>query len=115
MAFNFGQYNVTVKKTLKDGIDLDEMDFIGIKEYIGKEIQVEGFFFTESKKYGKQVVLVSGDKKINIPKRYTETFMKFRDDDEALKDIMEGHLWIKDIKAFDANEGKTVVFNFDRR
>lgn len=115
MAFNFDQFNVTVKKTLKDGIDLDKMDFISIREYVGEEFQVEGFFFTESKKYGKQVVLVSGDKKINIPKRYVETFLKFRDDDEALKDIMEGHLWIKDIRTFDANDGKTIVFNFDRR
>lgn len=110
--FSFASLNQASKKTIRDGINLDEMkDFIKLDQYIGKELLVDGFFFTKSK-YGEQVVIVADGHKINIPKRFTADFQGIRDNDEALKQVIEGHLKLVNIRALDAKEGKTVTFDY---
>jgi hypothetical protein len=110
--FNFASLNQESKKTIRDGVNLEEMkDFIKLEKYIGKELLVDGFFFTKSK-YGEQVVIVADGHKINIPKRFTTDFKAIRDNDEALKQVIEGHLKLVNIRALDAKEGKTVTFDY---
>ena len=112
MAFDFSNLNKGTKKTIKDGINLDNMgDFQPLKNFIGKEIPVDGFFFTKSK-FGEQVVLVGLGSKINLPKRYTEEFKQIRDNDEALSDIIAGHLKLVNIREIDSTNGKTVTFDY---
>lgn len=112
MSFNFEALNKGNKSTIKDGIKTDEMSFVSVKEFIGKEIKPDGFFFTDKGKYGRQVVIVAEGKKINVPKRYTETFEGIRDNDETLSDFLGGKVIITNIRELDAKEGKTVAFDF---
>lgn len=110
MAFSFENLNRS-KKTMKENINLDSMSFVNIKDFIGQELPVDGFFFTTSK-FGEQVVICSGDKKVNIPSRYADTFKQIRDDDEALKALLDGHLALTNIHALDSKNGKTTAFDF---
>ena len=110
MAFSFENLNRS-KKTMKESINLDTMTFVNIKDYIGKDLPVDGFFFTTSK-FGEQVVICSGDKKVNIPSRYVDTFKQIRDDDDALNSLLEGHLALTNIHALDSKNGKTTAFDF---
>lgn len=111
--FSFENLNPNSKKTIRDDINLDEMNFISWKEYIGKDIKVDGFFFTEGK-YGRQVVIVdaANGKKVNIPKRFTDDFMKIRDDDEALAQVIAGKLVLANIREIDSKNGKTGTFDY---
>ena len=112
MANIFAGFNKESKKTIRDGIDLDKMNFGHIKEYVGKEVIVDGFFFTKSK-YGEQVVIVGDNKKLNVPKRFTADVKAIRDNDEQLAAVIAGKLILKNIRAFDAENGKTYTFDFD--
>lgn len=111
MAYNFESKNHSSKKTIKDGIKTEDMKFQPLKDFIGEELQLDGFFFTDGK-YGKQVVVIANDVKINLPKRFTEDFLEFRDNDEAREDIISGKLWLVNIREIDAKEGKTVTFDY---
>ena len=111
MSFNFASLNKSNKKTVRDGIDSSNWNFVKLEEYIGKEIVVDGFFFTEGK-YGKQVVVLGDGKKINIPKRYTLDFETIYNNDEALEEVVNGRMKLTDIKAIDSKNGKSVAFEF---
>lgn len=108
----FENHNKESIKTVKDGIDTSKLgDFKNIKEFIGQDIKVDGFFFTKSK-YGDQVVVVGNNSLINIPKRYTDDFKAIRDNAEELKAVLDGKLTLTDIKEIDSKNGKTVAFTF---
>ena len=112
MAFNFESLNKGSKSTIKDGINTKEMSFVSLKEYVGKDIKPDGFFFTDKGKYGRQVVVVADGKKINIPKRYVETFEGIRDNADALEAFLGGSVILTNIRAIDSDNGKTVCFDF---
>ena len=109
--FSFEDLNTSSKKTIRDGITLDGMAFVPLKDYIGKELKVDGFFFTNGK-YGEQVVIVADGKKVNIPKRFTETFKKIRDNDESLEQVIAGKLVLSNIREIDSQNGKTGTFDY---
>lgn len=111
--FDFANLNKDGKKTVRDGIDSQKWEFKPLKDFVGKEILVNGFFFTDGK-YGKQVVVIAEDVKVNIPKRYTEQFEQIRDNDEARNDMLAGHLKLTDIENIDSQNGKTTAFKFAR-
>lgn len=113
----FEQLNKEVKQTVKDGIKTDEMEFVALydkkrglwPEIIGKEIPVDGFFFVDGK-YGKKTVVVGLGKKIELPKRYTDTFLKIRDDKEMLQAVLDGKLKLTDIHEVESDNGKSAAF-----
>ena len=98
-------------KTVRDGIETDGMKFVPLKDFLGKSIKVDGFFFTKSK-YGEQVVVVGEGSLINIPKRYVEQFKAIRDNKEKLEAVLAGKLSLGNITAIDSKNGKTVIFDF---
>ena len=98
-------------KTVKDGIDTKKMEFVNLKNFIGKTVKVDGFFFTKSK-YGEQVVVVGEGSLINIPKRYVDDFKAIRDNSEKLNAVLNGGLSLGYIEEFDGKNGKTVKFKF---
>ena len=55
------------RRTVKEGIDTKKYVFVPLRDFIGKVIKVDGFFFTNSK-YGKQAVVVGNGCNINMPK-----------------------------------------------
>ena len=113
----FEQLNKDVKKTVKDGINTDSMEFVALydkkrglwPEVVGKEIPVEGFFFVDGK-FGKKTVVIGLGKKIELPKRYTDTFLKIRDDAQMLQAVLDGKLKLTDIKEVESDNGKTAAF-----
>ena len=107
----FENLNKNSVKTVKDGIDTDKMEFVPLKDFIGKTVKVDGFFFTKSK-YGEQIVVVGEGCKINIPKRYTVEFKAIRDDAAMLQGVLDGKLTLANIRELDSKEGKTVAFDF---
>lgn len=105
----FNEYNY--KSTVREGIDTDKMEFVPIKNFVGQEILVDGFFFTEGR-YGKQVVVVGNGYKINLPSRSTDVFQKIASEPEQLQAVFSGHLKLTNIKMKDTKNGTTTVFDF---
>lgn len=113
----FEQLNKDVKKTVKDGINTESMDFVALydkkrglwPEVVGKEIPVDGFFFVDGK-YGKKTIVIGLGKKIELPKRYTETFLKIRDDKDMLQAVLDGKLKLTDIHEVESDNGKSAAF-----
>lgn len=104
----FAEKNRTTN-TVADGINTKEMEFKPLKDFIGKSVQIFGYFFTNGK-YGKQVVAVTKEVLINLPKRYTEEFEAFTG--EEIDAVKNGKLMLADIREIDSNNGKTVAFDY---
>ena len=105
----FAEYNY--KSTVREGIDTDVMEFLPIKNFVGQEIRVDGFFFTQGR-YGEQVVVVGNGYKINLPSRSTEVFQKIANDSKQLNAVLTGHLKLTNIKIKDTKNGTTTIFDF---
>ena len=105
----FNEYNY--KRTVREGIDTDAMEFLPVKNFVGQEIRVDGFFFTQGR-YGEQVVVVGNGYKINLPPRSTEVFHKIANDPEQLKAVLTGHMKLTNIKMKDTRNGTTTIFDF---
>ena len=114
----FESLNKATVRTVKEGINTDDMDFVALydkkrglwPEAVGRELPVDGFFFTESKKYRKQVVVITLGYKVNLPKRYVETFEEIRDNKDMLEAVLAGKLKLTNIKEIDSANGKTAAF-----
>ena len=103
----FEKLNKSIK-TIKDGIDLKEMDFVKLNKFIGQSISVDGFFFTNGTS-GKQVVVVGNGCKVNLPQRAVEQFEMIQDDREMLDAVLAGHLKITDIYEKSNTTGYTLA------
>lgn len=101
----------TYRNTVREGIDTSEMEFVPLKNFCGKKINVDGFFFNESK-YGKQVVVVGSGYLINMPKRAVTQFEEIERNPEMLKAMLEGHLRIEKIMMVDTRNGSTAAYEF---
>lgn len=97
------------RSTIKEGINIEEMEFLPLKDYIGGEILVDGFFFTTGK-YGKQVVVVGNGAKINMPKFAVKRFEDIAADDEAVDKLLAGGCKIVDIEELETKNGTTTNF-----
>ena len=98
-------------KTLKENVKLDEMEFKPLKDFRGQSLNVDGFFFTNGK-YGKQVVLVANNCKINMPNRAVETFEKIALDEELLKGVLDGKMVLTDIREIETKNGTSTSYSF---
>lgn len=106
MSF-FNQFNNN--QVLREGIDLDQLDFHKLSEYIGGVINVDGYFFTKGR-YGKQVVVVGNGAKINMPGYAVEKFERIDENSEAVKRVLNGELAIIDIEELETANGTTTAF-----
>lgn len=114
----FESLNKQYTNTVKEGIDTKELDYIALKELVGSTIMVDGYFFNEKGRYGKQVVVV-GHKKgldtewlINMPARYVEQFEIIDKDDAMREHLLNGGLRLEDIEMIDTKNGMTVTCKF---
>lgn len=97
------------KKTIKDGINLENMEFKKLKEFCGQEIHVDGYFFTKGD-FGKQLVVVGNGYKINFPSRAVEIFEEINLNKEQVDAILNGKLKISNIKESKTKKGTTTLF-----
>ena len=102
------------KGTIREGIDITDYPFAPLKDFIGQDLKVDGFFFTEGQ-YGRQVVIVAEGTKINFPSRSVEEFQKIADNAEMLDAVLSQHLLITDIKSIKTRNGNTVAYRFADR
>lgn len=107
MSVNFDSFNL--RRTVREGIDTDNMEFMPLKDYIGGEIVVDGYFFTQGK-YGKQVVVVGNGAKINMPGYAVKNFERIDADEAAVAAVLDGKLKIVDIEELSTKNGITVAF-----
>lgn len=105
--FDFEKFNL--RRTVKEGIDTNDMEFKPLKDYCGETVKCNGFFFTDGK-YGEQVVIVGETTLINMPKRAVEQFKQISADDNAVKAVLNGELVLTDIKMADTKNGKTTLY-----
>lgn len=104
----FAELN-TINRVIADGINTDNMEFKGLKEFCGKEVKVDGFFFTDGK-WGKQVVVIGAGYLINMPKRATEQFDTIMANAEMREAVKNGKLKLTDLRMLDTKEGTTVAY-----
>lgn len=101
-------------KVIKEGINTDNMEFKGLKEFCGREIPVDGFFFTNSK-FGKQTVVVGCGYLINMPARATESFEAIINNKDMVAGVKAGKLALTDIRMLDTKSGTTVAYTLTDR
>lgn len=103
--------NLNSKRTIREGIDLQALNFVKLSDLAGAQVRVDGFFFTDGD-YGTQVVVVGNNYKINMPARAVEQFKKIEADADMLKALLEGHCMIRDIAVTTLKNGrKTTIYN----
>lgn len=105
----FKEMNTTYRRTVREGINTDDMTFAPLRDFCGKQLKVDGFFFTDGK-FGKQVVVVANGWLVNMPKRAVEVFETIEKDDDMLQAVLNGHLLITDIKPLDSKNGTTTAY-----
>lgn len=111
------------QKTIKDGIDLEALQFRKLKDFAGEELAVDGFFFTNGD-YGKQIVVVArtlgkvhaitqGAYKVNMPNRAISQFEQIRDSKDMLEAVLTGHLKITGIEQKKLDRGVTTLYTLE--
>lgn len=108
----FSKFNK--KHTVKDGINTENMEFKPLKDFCGKTIPVDGFFFTDGR-FGKQAVVVGNGCLINMPARAVEQFEEIAADNDLVEAVLNGELLITDIKMVDTRNGRTTAYTLEER
>ena len=105
------------RQTLPDDIDLEGIDYVNIKNLVGKKkvfpIPVKGFFISKGK-FGLGVTLigeVNGEiTGINIPSWYVDRFKDATDD--QVEDMLDGKLLISGAEEKTTKNGTTTIIEF---
>ena len=100
------------KRTVREGINTDNMEYCKLSNFIGQTIRVDGFWISDKGNYGKQVVVVGNGWLINMPKRATEQFEAIIKNEDMLNAVLGGHLALTDIKPIKTNTGDTTSYTF---
>lgn len=100
------------KSTIKEGISLDGMEFRPLKDFIGDEVKVDGFYFSNKGNYGEQVVVIGNGCQINMPSWSVKDFKVIRDNEEQLTAVMEGHLKLTNIHEQKTKNGVTTGYTY---
>lgn len=113
----FEDLNKSFRNTVKEGINTKDLDFKALKEFVGKTVYVDGYFFNDKGKYGRQVVVVGHEKGgfnwlINMPSRYVEQFEMIDSDDKMLEKVLNGGLTLEEIEMVDTKNGMTTACKF---
>ena len=128
MAFNFESMNQSRNRTMCPGVNSRELgDIRNLKDFVGCVVLVDGFFFTHSKKYDNdQVVLAGtvmskdhnggwqsiGQYLFNTPGRTYNEFFEMSNNPEALESILRGELVLSNIEMAETKSGSTVVYKY---
>ena len=114
--------NTNRRQTMPEGIEVKELTFSHIKEFIPKKgkmfepIKVAGFFISKGK-FGLGVSLIGEDETgyfgINIPSWYVDRFKEATD--EEVQAMIDGNLYITGCEAIKTNNGETYQIEFEDR
>ena len=99
--------------TVKPGIDTTGMEYEPLSNFIGKDLHVDGFYFSDKGKYGRSVAVIADGHLINFPNWSVPQFEKLAADDDLLAAMMKGHCLITNIASKDTGKGHaTTIFTF---
>lgn len=107
----FDVLNTHARRTIREDVDLSSMEFRPLKDFVGSEVAVSGFFFTNGK-FGKQVVVVGNGFKINMPAREVEKFEQIEQNEEMLNALLNGHLRLTNIIEKSTRNGTSTYFKY---
>lgn len=110
----FEKFNKNTARSVKEGVDLQSLQFKKLRDFVGHTLVVDGFFFTAGE-YGKQVVVVANGYKINMPARAVEQFEAILNDPELLQAVLDGHLELTDIQQVKTKKGLTIAYTLSDR
>ena len=96
------------QNTVREDVDTESMEFVKLSKFIGKDIKVDGFFFTNGK-FGKSVVIVGEGYKINAPQHAVKLFENIAADPEKIKAVLAGGLKLTNIEEVDTGKGNPTV------
>lgn len=107
--------NGTGKRVMMEGIATEGLDFVKIHDLIGKgDIPVKGFFFSHSKKYNQdQVVVVAEGYLINMPGRAVDEFQTILDTPQYKQALLDGKMVLKDLEELETASGTTTAYDID--
>lgn len=115
---NFEEFNKhSGSAILPEDVDLMAIEFKPLKEFVGKAIIIRGFFFSNGK-FGEQVSVYAkpeeyrGGVKINMPKRYVETFRAILNTEGSKEAILNGKCMMTNIHEVVGKQGKSISFDF---
>lgn len=128
MSFNFESMNKTRNNTMCKGVNSKKLgDIRNLKDFVGCVVACDGFFFTHSKKYNNDQVVIAGTvmakdengewQKIgqylmNTPGRTYDEFFEMSNNEEAMEDILQGKLMLTNIQMADTKSGSTVIYQY---
>ena len=115
----FENLNKTFANTVKEGIDTKVLSYKPLKDFVGKTVIVDGYFFNDKGRYGRQVVVVGHEAGkdvmlwlINMPARYVEQFEAINSDPAMLESVLNGGLRLEEIEMVDTKNGITTACKF---
>ena len=116
---SFASLNKTAVETVRAGIDTQKLPFMSLKDFIGRSIEVGGFYTHKKGRFGEQLVVVGrevGKKEsfynIDFPKWAIDDFNAIKADAEQLKELLEGKLILTDIQAKTTSNGTTTIYTY---
>lgn len=128
MSFNFESMNNARQNTMCKGVNSRELgDIKNLKDFVGCVILCDGFFFSHSKKFNNDQVVIAGTvlakdeaghwQKVgqylmNTPGRTYDEFQKIMESEEALEAVLRGELCLTDIQMVETKSGTTVIYKY---
>ena len=101
------------KRTIMEGVETEGMEFKKLKDFLNTDIPVKGFFFTTNRISGElQVVVVTENCLVNMPRRAVEQFKKIEESTAMLNAVLDGKLTIEVGDMVKTKQGATVQYNF---
>lgn len=101
------------KRTIMEGVETEGMEFKKLKDFLNTDIPVKGFFFTTNRISGElQVVVVTENCLVNMPRRAVEQFKKIEENTAMLNAVLDGKLTIEVGDMVKTKQGATVQYNF---
>ena len=98
---------------MPSNIDTSTMEFEKLADFVGKDLHVQGFFFSDKGKYGRSVAVVADGHLINFPNWAVTQFEEIASNSEMVAAMFDGHLLITDIHSVDTGKGNpTTAFAF---
>ena len=86
----FEKFNLT--NTIREGVDISEMEFKPLADFAGMKIKVEGFYFNNKGFFGEQLVVIGNGYQINMPKRAVKDFKEIANNKTMLNAVLSGTL-----------------------
>lgn len=128
MGFNFEKMNRQAQRTMCKGVNSRELGEIrSLKDFIGCVVLCDGFFFSHSKKFNNDQVVIAGTVMqkndrgewdclgqylMNTPGRTYEEFANMAENPDALASILRGELILTDIQMAETKSGSTVIYKY---